>query len=95
MMMRAELQDLLLKLWQELGLTILFVTHDLDEALNLVTRVIVLSTSPGTLAYSVNAPLAYRRRQAETRSDPVYLELRERLHRLRMWQVLAEREGTS
>jgi NitT/TauT family transport system ATP-binding protein len=71
MMMRAELQDLLLKLWQELGLTILFVTHDLDEALNLAKRVIVLSTSPGMLALASMRRLpigGVRRRLAAIRS---------------------------
>src|SRR5262249_13571062 len=49
-MMRVELQDLLLKLWTDLGLTILFVTHDLDEALYVAQRVILLSASPGAIA---------------------------------------------
>jgi len=90
-MMRAELQDLLLELWQELRLTILFVTHDLDEALYLAQRVILLSASPGTVADTVQVPLAYPRRQVETRSDPVYLELRERLYKAMVEQVVAGR----
>jgi NitT/TauT family transport system ATP-binding protein len=90
-MMRAELQDLLLELWQGLGLTILFVTHDLDEALYLAQRVILLSASPGTVADTVEVPLAYPRSQVETRSDPVYLELRERLYRSMVEQVVAAR----
>ena len=72
-MMRVELQDLLLNLWEDLGLTILFVTHDLDEALYLAQRVIVLTASPGTIAEVVGVPLAYPRNQVETRSDPRYL----------------------
>ena len=52
-MMRVELQDLLLKLWSDLRLTVLFVTHDLDEALYLAQRVILLSASPGTIAEEV------------------------------------------
>jgi NitT/TauT family transport system ATP-binding protein len=90
-MMRVELQDLLLKLWHELGLTILFVTHDLDEALYLGQRVIMLSASPGTVAEDVDVPLAYPRRQIETRSDHTYLELRERLYRNMVAQVMAGR----
>ena len=58
-MMRVELQDLLLWLWREFKFTILFVTHDLDEALYLAQRVIVLSTSPGTVAEVVDVPLPY------------------------------------
>jgi len=90
-MMRVELQDLLLKLWRDLGLTILFVTHDLDEALYLGQRVIMLSASPGTIAEDVPVPLPYPRRQIETRSDPTYLDLRERLYRNMVEQVMAGR----
>ena len=90
-MMRVELQDLLLKLWGDLGLTILFVTHDLDEALYLAQRVIMLSASPGRIAEEVGVPLAYPRRQIETRSDPIYLDLRERLYRNMEAEVMAAR----
>jgi NitT/TauT family transport system ATP-binding protein len=91
-MMRVELQDLLLELWRELGLTILFVTHDLDEALYLAQRVILLSASPGRVADTVDVPLAYPRNQVATRSDPQYLELRERLYRSMVEQVMAARQ---
>jgi NitT/TauT family transport system ATP-binding protein len=90
-MMRVELQDLLLKLWADLGLTILFVTHDLDEALYLAQRVIMLSASPGTIAEDLAVPLAYPRQQIETRSDQRYLSLRERLYRNMVTQVMAGR----
>jgi NitT/TauT family transport system ATP-binding protein len=90
-MMRVELQDLLINLWDELGLTILFVTHDLDEALYLAQRVIVLSASPGRIAEVVSVPLAYPRNQVATRSDPRYLELRERLYRVMVEQVTRAR----
>jgi NitT/TauT family transport system ATP-binding protein len=94
-MMRVELQDLLLKLWDEIGLTILFVTHDLDEALYLAQRVIVMSASPGTVADVVNVPLRYPRDQVQTRSDPIYLHLREHLYRLMVEQVIASRAEAS
>jgi NitT/TauT family transport system ATP-binding protein len=90
-MMRVELQDLLLKLWSDLGLTILFVTHDLDEALYVAQRVILLSASPGTIAQNVPVPLPYPRLQIETRSEPEYLRLREHLYRNMVAQVMAGR----
>jgi NitT/TauT family transport system ATP-binding protein len=90
-MMRVELQDLLLSLWSDLGLTILFVTHDLDEALYLAQRVILLSASPGTIAETVEVPLAYPRQQIETRSETTYLHLREHLYRNMVAQVMAGR----
>jgi NitT/TauT family transport system ATP-binding protein len=91
-MMRVELQDLLLKLWGDLKLTIVFVTHDLDEALYLAQRVIMLSASPGTIAEEVAVPLAYPRRQIETRSEETYLALRKRLYRTMEAQVMAGRK---
>ena len=94
-MMRVELQDLLLNLWDELKLTILFVTHDLDEALYLAQRVIVLSASPGRIAEVVDVPLVYPRNQVTTRSHPLYLQLRERLYRVMVEQVTAARAAES
>jgi NitT/TauT family transport system ATP-binding protein len=91
-MMRVELQDLLLELWSDLKLTIVFVTHDLDEALYLAQRVIMLSASPGTIAEEVAVPLAYPRRQIETRSEDTYLALRKRLYRNMEAQVVAGRK---
>jgi NitT/TauT family transport system ATP-binding protein len=90
-MIRVELQDLLLELWKELGLTILFVTHDLDEALYLAQRVIVLSASPGRVADTIDVALPYPRTQVETRSDRRFLELRERVYKTMMEQVIAGR----
>jgi NitT/TauT family transport system ATP-binding protein len=90
-MMRVELQDLLLWLWREFKFTILFVTHDLDEALYLAQRVIVLSTSPGSVAEVVEVPLPYPRNQVETRQDLIYLALRERLYRAMVHQAVASR----
>ncbi len=90
-MMRVELQDLLLWLWREFKLTVLFVTHDLDEALYLAQRVIVLSTSPGSVANIVDVPLPHPRNQVETRQDLIYLALRERLYRAMVQQVQASR----
>ena len=95
-MMRVELQDLLLWLWREIGLTILFVTHDLDEALYAAQRIVVLSASPGSVAEIVEVPLPYPRHQVETRRQPVYLELREHLYRAMVREVVAGRaEGAS
>jgi NitT/TauT family transport system ATP-binding protein len=92
-MMRVELQDLLLWLWREFGFTIVFVTHDLDEALYLAQRVVVLSASPGSVAELVDVPLPYPRHQVETRKEPVYLQLREHLYRSMVAQVMAGRSG--
>jgi NitT/TauT family transport system ATP-binding protein len=94
-LMRVELQDLLLWLWREVGLTIVFVTHDLDEALYVAQRIVVLSAAPGSVAEIVQVPLPYPRNQVETRRDPLYLKLREHLYNLMVAQVVAGRAEAS
>jgi ABC-type nitrate/sulfonate/bicarbonate transport system ATPase subunit len=60
---RRELQDWLLDLWQRLGQTVLFITHDVEEALYLADRVFVLSARPGRLVKSLEVALPRPRRQ--------------------------------
>ena len=92
-MTRAELQDLLLAIWREFRLTVLFVTHDLDEALYLAEHVILLTAGPGRVADELDVPLPYPRNQVETRSHPAYLDLRSRLYRFMVEQGLAVRKA--
>src|SRR5580658_2547578 len=54
---RERLQDELLGLWQRTGLTILFVTHSIEEAVFLADRVIVMSPGPGHIASEMAIPL--------------------------------------
>ena len=79
---RTELQDLVLRLHQheERGVTIVHVTHDIDEAVYLADRVLVLSGTPGRIVASVDVPLSRPREQTETRSSPQFLALRNELH---------------
>jgi NitT/TauT family transport system ATP-binding protein len=81
---RTELQDLVLRLHQheEKGVTIVHVTHDIDEAVYLADRVLVLSGTPGRIVASVDVPLPRPREQTETRSSPEFLSLRNELHGL-------------
>lgn len=60
---RKELQDWLLELWRKFKQTVVFITHDVDEALYLGDRVIVLSPRPGTVIKSVEVELPRPRRQ--------------------------------
>ena len=76
---RVGLQELLLKLWRELGLTVLFVTHDSDEAIYLSTRVVAMSRAPATIALDLPIALPRPRDQIATRALPAYLEYRARL----------------
>ncbi|MDB5945032.1 MAG: NitT/TauT family transport system ATP-binding protein, partial [Ramlibacter sp.] len=78
---RADLEDLMLRLWTEFDLTVIFVTHDIDEAVYLGQRVLVLSSSPTRVLDDVPIPIAAPRTQAQTRIEPAFAELRTRVYR--------------
>src|SRR4030067_1170094 len=59
---RRELQDWLLRAWDQFGRTVLFITHDVAEALYLGDRVIVLSPRPGQVARDLAVDLPGPRR---------------------------------
>jgi NitT/TauT family transport system ATP-binding protein len=77
---RADLEDLMLRLWSELGLTVIFVTHDIDEAVYLGQRVLVLSASPTQILDDVCVDIPSPRSQALTRIEPRFAELRSRVY---------------
>lgn len=73
---RATLEDELLHLWKDLSLSILFVTHDIDEAVYLSKRVIVFSARPARMVESFDIDLPYPRDQITTRSEAKFLKYR-------------------
>jgi NitT/TauT family transport system ATP-binding protein len=73
-MTRERLNLELLSIWQQLGSTVVFVTHSISEAVFLSTRVVVMSPRPGRIAGVVDVDLAYPR-SVETREDPHFFEL--------------------
>ncbi len=77
---RADLEDLMLHLWSELGLTLIFVTHDIDEAVYLGQRVLVLSASPTRILDDVMIDIPSPRSQVKTRIEPRFAELRTRIY---------------
>jgi NitT/TauT family transport system ATP-binding protein len=76
---RAGLQELVRSLWSELGITLIFVTHDVDEAVYLSTRVVALTRAPGTIAIDLTVDLPSQRDQIATRESPKYLDHRAKL----------------
>ncbi len=84
-MTREGLQDELARLVREQGLTVIFVTHDLEEAIYLGDRVIALRTGPSaerpSLAAVVAVPLPRPREQLATKEHPEFLRLRRELYR--------------
>jgi NitT/TauT family transport system ATP-binding protein len=77
---RAELEDLVRALWQRLGVTILFVTHDIDESVYLGQRVLVLSAAPTVVLADVPVDLGGTRDQLTTRASRGFTELRAQVY---------------
>ena len=73
---RADLEDLLLAVRARLGLTVVLVTHDIDESVYLGDRVVVLSTSPTRVRATVEVPLPSPRDQITTKELPSFAHLR-------------------
>ncbi|PRI11208.1 ABC transporter ATP-binding protein [Leucobacter massiliensis] len=73
---RADLEDLVRKLHLERGMSILFVTHDIDESVYLGERVVVLSKSPTWVQEDLVIDLSSERDQITTRALPRFTELR-------------------
>jgi len=87
---RADLEDLVRGLWRERGITILFVTHDIDEAVYLGERVVVLSASPTVVQEQLKVDLPVERDQLHTRVAPRFAELRTHVYE----QIQAAKRGT-
>jgi NitT/TauT family transport system ATP-binding protein len=73
-MTRERLNLELLSIWEQLGSTVVFVTHSISEAVFLSTRVVVMSPRPGRIAGIVDVDLPYPR-TVETREAPRYFQL--------------------
>lgn len=52
-----QLQDEILRIWQERKTTIVFVTHDIDEAIYLSDRIVIMSPRPGKIQEVINVPI--------------------------------------
>lgn len=79
---RADLEDLVRNLWHKYGVTLLFVTHDIEESIYLAQRVLVLSGRPTVIMEDVHVNLPDERDQITTRSDPEFVRLRTHVHEL-------------
>jgi NitT/TauT family transport system ATP-binding protein len=77
---RANLQQLVLELWQELKLTVVFVTHDVDEAVFLSTRVVALAGRPARVDLDLTIDLAHPRDQVTSREQHEFIKRRSELY---------------
>ena len=76
---RADMQDLLLQIAQRFGQTCVLVTHDVDEAVYMADRVVVLSNRPTRVVEILDVDLPQPRDQVETKESPTYLAIRHRV----------------
>jgi NitT/TauT family transport system ATP-binding protein len=79
---RADLQDTTLDIWRAHRSTVLFVTHDIDEAIYLSDRVVVLSQPPARVQADLPIDLPRPRDQIQTRSAPLFVDHRASVARL-------------
>lgn len=86
---RADLEDLVRTVWKQLGVTVLFVTHDIEESVYLGSRVIILSSSPTVIQQDIKIDLPDERNQLETRSSQRFSELRHHVYE----QIQLAKEG--
>jgi NitT/TauT family transport system ATP-binding protein len=84
---RTRMQDALARLWEQRRKTVLFVTHDADEALYLADRILVLSPRPGRISSELAVNLPHPR-SLETRFSPPFLILKRQI-----WQSIGSAGG--
>jgi len=74
---RAMMQRVLLDVWAEFGVTVLFITHDIDEAVILADRIVIMSASPGRIIDDIAVPLA-RPRADDVMFSAEFIEIKRR-----------------
>ncbi len=75
---RGLMQELLLSIWESEKTTVLFVTHDIEEAIFMASRVVVMSARPGRLKADVPVPIAHPRHYT-VKTTPAFSSLKARL----------------
>src|SRR5699024_4683312 len=77
---RVGLEDLVLRVRREINMTVLLVTHDIDEAVYMSDRVIILGGKPASIMDIVSVPLGKTRDQFETKASPIFATLRQEIY---------------
>jgi NitT/TauT family transport system ATP-binding protein len=82
---RVMIGEEFLKMWEQVGKSVLFITHDIDEAITLSDRVLVMSNRPGYIKKEFKVPIERPRPSREVRFDPRFGQLQKEI-----WASLAE-----
>src|SRR2546421_1133370 len=82
---RDGMQDELLRIWEQTGKTIVFITHGIDEAVYLGQRVAVMTSRPGRIKRIIDIPLGSRTAIEDLRSDPTFARYRHEI-----WSLLRD-----
>ncbi|MBV8796919.1 MAG: ABC transporter ATP-binding protein [Hyphomicrobiales bacterium] len=82
---RENLQGELLRIWEQSGKTIVFITHGIDEAVYLGQRVAIMTSRPGRIKQVIEIPLASRSRDEDLRATPEFSRLRHEV-----WSLLRD-----
>lgn len=90
---RGKLQADLATIVEETGITVVLVTHDVDEALFLSDRIAVFSARPGRLLELIAVPLSRPRRMKEFRLEPAVAQLRDQVYELIESQDMGQSSG--
>jgi ABC-type nitrate/sulfonate/bicarbonate transport system ATPase subunit len=87
---RLVMQQELLRIWQKTNLTVIYITHDIAEALSLAHRVVVMTARPGRIKRVVETPFGDHRDLKSLRGRPEFGALE-----MEIWQSVAEEVGQS
>ena len=79
---RSLMQELLLRIWERERKTVLFVTHDVDEAILLADRVLVMSARPGRIKKEIPIDIPRPRNNSEIFMDAAFIEAKREIHHL-------------
>ncbi|MCH7336275.1 ABC transporter ATP-binding protein [Acinetobacter sp. NIPH 2699] len=82
---RETLQSELLRIWQQTGKTVIFITHSIDEAIYLGQRIAIMTSRPGRIKTVIDVPESLKNQQEDVRSNQEFGQLRHHI-----WTLLRE-----